>query len=267
MRRSLLLGVCGVLAMAGCSSRPKPVVTPESTIGSHLDLSESKADKATEAARIHTELGQQYMQNGNDKDALEKLQKALQFSDRYAPAHTVIAVLYEKIGDPANAELHYRRAEQLDPKAGATNNNLGVFLCKQDKAAEAQGYFDRAVADPFYATPETALANAGTCQLKAGQLDSAEIDFRKSLSRNPRNGEALYQLAHVLYLKNDAFRARAFLQRYEAFGQPSPDALKLGHDIELKLGNGPGAQDYAQRLRSQFPDSDSTHALDATASQ
>jgi type IV pilus assembly protein PilF len=74
-------------------------------------------------------------------------------------------------------------------------------------------------------------------------------------------------MANVLYLKNDAFRARAFLQRLEAQGQPSPTALKLGHDIELRLGDGEAAQDYAKRLREKFPDSEPARALEATARQ
>ena len=227
----------------------------------------SAADDRAKGAEIHTELGQRYMQNGDLKGALEKLQKALQFDPKYVPAHTVIAVLYERINDPVNAELHYRKAVEFDPKKGSVNNNLAVFLCKEHRAAEAKPYFDRALADPFYETPDLALTNAGTCQLQSQDYDAAEGYFRKALDRNPNNADALYQMAHVLYLKNDAFRARAFLQRYEALGAPSPDSLKLGHDIELRLGNGEGAQDYAKRLRERFPDSDPAHALEATARQ
>lgn len=225
------------------------------------------ADDRAKGAEVHTELGQRYMQNGDLKGAMEKLQKALQFDPKYVPAHTVIAVLYERINDPVNAELHYRKAVEFDPKKGSVNNNLAVFLCKQNRPAEARTFFDRALADPFYETPDLALANAGTCLLQSQDYDAAEGYFRKAVQRNPNNADALYQMAHVLYLKNDAFRARAFLQRYEALGTPSPDSLKLGHDIELRLGNGEGAQDYAKRLREKFPDSEPARALEATARQ
>jgi type IV pilus assembly protein PilF len=225
------------------------------------------ADDRAKGAEVHTELGQRYMQNGDLKGAMEKLQKALQFDPKYVPAHTVIAVLYERINDPVNAELHYRKAVEFDPKKGSVNNNLAVFLCKQHRPADARPFFDRALADPFYETPDLALANAGTCLLQSQDYDAAEGYFRKAVARNPNNADALYQMAHVLYLKNDAFRARAFLQRYEALGNPSPESLKLGHDIELRLGNGEGAQDYAKRLREKFPDSEPARALEATARQ
>ncbi|WP_369929107.1 type IV pilus biogenesis/stability protein PilW [Xanthomonas sp. NCPPB 2632] len=227
----------------------------------------SAADDRAKGAEVHTELGQRYMQDGDLQGAMEKLQKALQFDPKYVPAHTVIAVLYERINDPVNAELHYRKAIEFDPKKGSVNNNLAVFLCKQGRGVEARPFFDRALADPFYETPDLALTNAGTCQMQAKDYPVAEDYFRKALQRNPNNADALYQLADLLYLKNDAFRARAFLQRYEALGKPSPDSLKLGHDIELRLGNGEVAQDYAKRLRSQFPDSEQAHTLEASARQ
>src|ERR1700754_667286 len=234
--------------------------------GSGLKASTAADDRA-QGGEVHTELGQRYMQSGDLKGAMEKLQKALQFDPKYVPAHTVIAVLYERINDPVNAELHYRKAVEFDPKKGSVNNNLAVFLCKQQRPQEAKAFFDRALADPFYETPDLALTNAGTCLLQSQDYDSAEAYFRKAVARNPNNPDALYQMAHVLYLKNDAFRARAFLQRYEAAGSPSPDSLKLGHDIELRLGNGEGAQDYAKRLREKFPDSEPARALEATARQ
>jgi type IV pilus assembly protein PilF len=221
---------------------------------------------AEDAARVHTELGQQYMKHGDLKGALGKLQMALQFDPDYAPAHTVLGVLYERIGDLPNAELHKRRAVALEPKDGATNTNLAVFLCQQDKVAEAAGYFKRAEADPFYATPDIAWTNAGTCVLKNKDYKQAEQDYRKALAINPKNADALYQLAYILYQQNDAFRARAFVQRFEALGVPSAAALKLGHDIEIRLGDVEGAQDYARRLRATFPDSEQAHALDPSRS-
>lgn len=225
------------------------------------------ADEKVKGAEIHTELGQRYMQQGDLKGAMEKLQQALTFDPNYAPARTVLGVLYERINDPANAELNYRKAVELDPKNGSLNNNLAVFLCKQGRASESKAYFDRALADPFYETPDLAMTNAGTCLLGSKDYEGAEVYFRKALDRNANNADALYQMANVLYLKNDAFRARAFLQRLEAQGQPSPTALKLGHDIELRLGDGEAARDYAKRLREKFPDSEPARALEATARQ
>ena len=262
MRCDRALVVVLALAVGGC-------VTTHSDSGAlakNLPQT-SKAGQATEAARIHTELGQRYMANGDLETALEKLNRALKFDPGYAPAHTVIAVLYSRINQPANAEMHYRKAVALEPAKGDWNNNLGQFLCSTGRAAEAAPYFRKAVADPFYGTPDVALSNAGVCHLQAGDAAAAQADFRAALARNPNNAEALYQLASSLYASNNAFGARAFMQRLDALGKPSAAALKLGHDIESRLGNQDGAQTYARRLHGQFPDSEQARALDTTASQ
>lgn len=261
MRREWFAIGAMALALCGC------VTTSDgnNTLSDKMPKT-SKVDEAKDAARIHTELGQQYLANGDLQTALGKLQKALQFDPDYAPAHTVIAVLYERINKLPEAELHYRKAVELEPAKGDPNNNLGAFLCKIGKTTEAEGYFHKAVADPFYHTPDVAWTNLGICQVRANDRTGAQASFRRAVALNPNNGEALFQLANVLYLDNDLLHARAFIQRYEALGQPSAAALKLGHDIESRAGNTDAALNYARRLQSQFPDSEQAHALDASVS-
>ncbi len=261
MRFDRTLVFCLLLPLAGCVTTR----TDSNALGKNLPQS-SKANQALDAARIHTELGQSYMASGDMQSALDKLTKALQFDPDYAPAHTVIAVLYERINKLPEAELHYRKAVALEPTKGDANNNLGVFLCHTGRIAEANAYFQKAVADPFYQTPDVALTNAGVCQLRGNDVAGGEASFRDAIARNPNNAEALFQLANALYLHKDVFRARAFIQRFDALGKPTAAALKLGHDVEIQLGNQDGARTYAKRLLSQFPDSEQAHAFNNAAS-
>lgn len=245
--RWLVTGIL-LLALAGCAT------------SSGNGFSTRKVNDQ-EAARVHTELGQQYMERGELKQALDKLQKALQFDDDYAPAHTVIATIYAQIGENDNAERHFRRAVQLKPKNGDTNNNLGVFLCRIGKVDQALPYFEAAVRDPFYNTKDVALSNAGRCLLKKNDYAAAERDYRRALAINPNNGDALYQLASVLLKQGKAFQARAFIQRFDALGRPDPAALLLGYKIEKRLGDEEGAQNYEKRLLAKFPDSDQAQSI------
>ncbi|HVT31426.1 MAG TPA: type IV pilus biogenesis/stability protein PilW [Rhodanobacteraceae bacterium] len=231
--------------------------------GSGSIRKESAASEKAEAARVHTELGQKYMQQGKLEIALDNLNKALSYDADYADAHTVIAVLYERIGDVKQAEEHYRRAAQIKPKGGDELNNYGAFLCKIGRYDESTEYFERAIADPFYKTPDVALTNEGTCLLKSGKNDAAEAVLRKALDRGPNNSEALFQLASVLYQKGEFFKARAFMQRFEAVGHARPESLMLGRNIELRLGNGAAASDYTRRLLQSFPESQQARELGA----
>lgn len=245
--RWLAGALCGVLA-CGCASTA-PVKR------------ESADTQREEAARIHTALGQKYLQQGKYEVALEKLDRALRFDADYADAHTVIALLYERIGRRELAGKHYRRAAELRPTSGAELNNYAAFLCNGGQYAEAQGYFERAIADPFYQTPQVALTNSGTCLLKAGKLDRAEHDLRLALQRDPDNAEALFQLAEALYRKDDSFHARAFMQRFESVAPERPESLMLARNIELKLGNGAAAQEYTRKLLQGFPNSQQARTL------
>lgn len=233
-----------------------------STTGETSNLKqESAASERKEAARVHTELGQKYMQQGKLEIALHNLEKALSYDPNYADANTVIAVLYEQIGDMKQAENYYRKAAQIKPKGGSELNNYAAFLCKIGRYDEAQSFFDRAIADPFYKTPEVALVNSGTCYLKAGKSDLADQRLRAALDRAPNNPEALFQLATALYEKGDYFKARAFMQRFEAVGKPGPESLLLGRNIELHLGNSSAASDYTRRLLQSFPESQQARSL------
>lgn len=222
---------------------------------------ENPETKREEAARTRTDLGQKYMQQGKLEVALENLNKALSYDSGYVDAHTVIALLYERIGDPAKAEEHYKRAAELKPKGGNENNNYGTFLCKIGRYDEAETYFQRAISDPFYQTPAVALTNSGTCLLRAGHRDEAEKRLRTALEIAPNDGEVLFQLATVLYEKGEYFNARAFVQRFEAVSKPRPEALMLGRNIELRLGNGKAVSDYTRRLLQGFPESQQARLL------
>jgi type IV pilus assembly protein PilF len=256
MQRETWRLVCAALFCAALSACM-------SSGGTHV--SDNKTDKREDAARVRVELGQRYMEQGKLELALENLQKALEYDSNFADAHTVIAVLYDRLGKTSEARVHYARAAELAPKSGPANNNYGQFLCATGQYAEAQKYFARAMEDPFYKAPDVVYTNAGTCLLEhgVGQLDQAENDFRKALEANPDNASALFHLAKVLYTKNDFFHALAFIQRYEALGQPSPESLLLARNIEVKMGHTEAARDYSQRLHEQFPDSEQTHSLDS----
>lgn len=254
-RESLLLAIAlasSSLLLGGCGNSASTPVKKE----------DAKTQKS-EAARVHTELGQKYLQQGKAEIALEKLNKALQFDPNYVDAHTVIAVLYESINDLPKAEEHYRRAVQLKPKGGAENNNYGRFLCTQGRYDEAQGYFQKALADPFYDTPVIAMSNAGSCLLHAGKRDEAEKMLRQSLALDPNDASALLSMGSILYDKGEYLNARGFLQRYEAISAAQPASLLLGRNIELRLGNASGASEYSRKLLRTFPQSPEARSLQA----
>lgn len=265
LRNGLAALLLVVLALAGSACSRNKIIKYDTGINNlKNEPRDSKQDQKREAAQVHTELGAELMARGDLKSADQKLKLAIQFDPDFAPAHTVLAILDERVNLPGEAEQEYRRALAIDPKNGDANNNLGYFLCHHGRGKEAMTYFQRALADPFYATPAKANTNAGACLASMGDNAGASDYLRKALRMDSSYPDALYQMAQVLYAQNDAFHARAFLQRFEAQGQATPDSLLLGYRIESRLGDADAARSYANRLRGQFPESDQAQQLSGT---
>lgn len=238
----VLLAAISLLACAGGGTRTSSIEEPTSN---------------QKAAQLQVQLGQGYLQQDKLDIARDKLQKALQLDPRSVHANTMLGVLNERIQRPEQAEKFYRRAVQLAPEDGEVNNNLGAFLCGAGRAAEADGWFIKALDDPYYKSPTVALANAGVCAQKAGNLARAEDYFRRVLEVQPQNAVALYELSRINLDRGDNLRARAFQQRLESLGD-MPEALELGAKIESRLGNAKAAAEYRERLKRDFPDYEST---------
>ncbi len=212
-------------------------------------------------AEVNMKLGVAYMEEGRYDVALNKLQKALDADANFAAAHSMLGVLYNRMGKMGEAEEHYRRSVELDPQDSLALNNYGQFLCQKGETAEGIKMFLQALENPVYASPEAAYTNAGTCSLLAKDPKQAETYFRKALTINPGVAVALYQMADMSFKKKDYLAARGYLQRYQEVAQHDARSLWLGVRVEHELGNHDAEASYALSLRSKFPDSQETRLL------
>ena len=217
------------------------------------DKSESR-----KAAESNTSLGLEYMNRGQYEVALGKLKKAIREDPDYAPAQTVLAVLYERIGEDELAGKHYKLAYEADPDDGDVNNNYGVYLCQSGPESQAIQHLLAALDDPFYSSPAVALTNAGTCALGRGNLDDADEYLRRGLKIEPEFPDALIAMAKLNYEQQNYLTSRAFMQRYEAVATSGPASLLLAYKLETALGDKRAANKYKLALESKFPDSDET---------
>lgn len=212
-----------------------------------------KADKK-EASRINTQLGIDYMRQGQNDLALEKLQRAIEQDPGNADAHSALALLYTRTGDNESAERNYRRALVLAPDDPGIRNSFGAWLCSHGKEAESLEYFLQAAQNPRYRTPAAAYSNAGACAMRLDRLNDAETYLRKAVSIDPKFPDGLAQMAILSYRLQQYLQARAFLQRYESVGRTSADMLLLGMRTEQQLGDREASSEYARRLKQNFPE-------------
>jgi type IV pilus assembly protein PilF len=100
-----------------------------------------------------------------------------------------------------------------------------------------------------------ALTNAAVCTRRQGDLSQAETYLRRALDRNRRYPMGLGQMALVSFERGNSMSARAYLQRYMAVAEPSSEMLWLGVRVERDLGDDRAEREYAELLRTRFPDS------------
>ena len=250
--------IMAMLASAGCSRlsfiKPSAARGDSEQVAPVYDFSNnSREGERDGSVRIHLLRGEQALHQGRIQDAEAEARKALKLDDDSGLAHTLLALVLDRQDRAEDAGRHYARAAELSPDSGAALNNYGGWLCLNGRAGESLAWFDRALADRSYASPASALANAGACAVEGGQPARAERDLRAALRLDAVNAVALEALARHLYAQGEYFEARAFSQRRLDAAGASPAALLLASQIEEKLGDKAAAARYVQRLRTEFP--------------
>ena len=222
----------------------------------------SREQQAEEVAAANLNLGVAYMQQGNYRQALEKLNRAKLAKNDYAPVYNALGVLYQRLGENEVAESNFKKAIKLNPDDSLSLNNYGLFLCQNKRFEEADAIFLEAAENPFYKTPEIAITNAGTCALTNDQPDIAENYFREALMINPEIPPALIQMAELSYEQNDYLGARGYLQRFLEYSNHTSKSLWLGVRVEQELGDKDTLSSYALLLRNNYPDTKEAQLLE-----
>ena len=213
-------------------------------------------EQRKQAAEINAQLAITYLKQGDLAAARDKIDRALEQHPRTAETQMVAGFVYDRLGEDRKAQDFFEEAVKL---AGKDNpdvlNNAAVFECRKGDKKRGVEYFVRAAESPLYRTPEAAYANAGHCARANGDVKDAEKYFRQALAIKPGLPDPLLQMASLQYDNGNALQARAFLQRYQDVAPPTAASLWLGCRIERSLGDAAGADEYARRLRKDFPTS------------
>jgi type IV pilus assembly protein PilF len=218
-------------------------------------------ESLAKAAAVNTQLGLEYMRQGNLEAARDKIEKAVRQNPHTAETQMAAGFLYDRLGDQRKALAHYEEAAKLGKDNADVLNNVAVYLCRNGEFKRGEQYFLAAVASPLYKTPEVGYTNAGRCARADGRAKDAEQYFRKALSLKPDQADALLQMAQLEHEGGTDLQARAFLQRYLAVAPASAQALWLGYGIERKMGDIGQAGEYARRLKVEFTTSEETELL------
>ena len=208
-----------------------------------------------DAAEYNYQLGARYYGNKSYELARDRLERAIELDPRLAKAHMTLGMVYEALDNKRLATESYRNAIRSAPRDFNIQNAYAVFLCRQEDYEEARKYFDRAANHPENDDAEVTLTNAGLCMAQKPDLAAAEEFYRAALEHKETYGEALLQLCLLKYQQEDYLHSRAFLQRYMSSNITTAGVLYLASEIERKLGNDRGRQEFVNQLLRDFPES------------
>ena len=160
----------------------------------------------------------------DEKAALYR--RALEADPALFEAHYNLALVLEKLGDPATAQREYRETLRLRPGYTPAALNLGAALYAEKRYREAIAVYRQARGqDPRSVALRNNLAEAYRA---AGDRDNARREFEALLKDDPNYAPAHYGLAVLLDdQRGDRRRAAEHYRRYLALDPQAPDADRV----------------------------------------
>lgn len=273
--RFLALAFSALVLMLGGCAQPGGVLPRTNSTGDANDYRPAPGaagrDIATQSdeteqrrrARIRLELAAAYYARGDLKTALDEVKQVLAQDDSFSDAMELRGLIYDLMGEPALAEDSFRRAAQMDPRNGSVLHNHGWYLCRNQRYAEADALFDRALNLPSSVPQAKTMLVKGVCQMRNGRMAEAEKTLARAYELDPSNPAAAFNLARSLHANGKFERARFYVRRVNNVPeQANPESLWLGIRIEQKLHNTAERDELATLLRSKFPNSREATALE-----
>lgn len=191
---SITLGLLAMSLMSACQST--------SSQSRHI-----MTDNHSNLAETYTKLAWEYLQIGRIDDAKRQLDLAIKANARHAPAHRILAQVYQATGEPKHAQLaksHYQQALSLDNKDMQTHYDYGVYLTAWQDYVSALTHFEQAAGEIGFDGRLAAIENIAyirnilwESQPTKANLDLAVLAFDRAIKAGSLNADLLSQ---ALYL-------------------------------------------------------------------
>ncbi|WP_251373833.1 type IV pilus biogenesis/stability protein PilW [Janthinobacterium sp. JC611] len=205
----------------------------------------STADKEHAAsveqrAALRLQLASAYYMQDQFAVALAEAEQAVQLVPDNAQVRGMRALIFAALRQPVAAEKDFLYALRLAPHNPELSNNYGLFLCQTGREAQSLAYFDAAVQDAAYGTPELALHNAASCSLLMKDYPRAAGYWLKAERIAPGAAITYAGLARVYYQQQDYRQAAEYwlrLGKMATMESQTADVLWLGIKVQHKLGD------------------------------
>jgi type IV pilus assembly protein PilF len=248
----MILPLLFAVLLAGCAGNP----SGGESASVELAVSQQAAgSEARQRAKVHTELGRLYLEEGRHEVALDEARIAMASDSAYAPAYNLMGLVYMALRRNELAAESFRSALGMAGNDPEINNDYGWFLCQTGRARESIAHFRVAIGNPLFQAPVKALVNAGYCATRIPDDRLAEDYLQRALRLEKGNLAALYWLADLAYRSNRSDEARTRLQELHGLIEPTAASAWLALRVDRKLGDREGEARHMGLLRRKHRDS------------
>lgn len=183
----------------------------------------------------HVNLGTALAEQGDYEEALEHLNKAVQFGPDHPETHFKLANALADRGNLEKAISHYYKAVELKPDHLYAHYNLGVFLTRQDRLKEAFSHYSEAL----LIKPDSADAHSGlgTVLAKQGNYQEAIHHFREALRITPGHKDAEKNLKKAMAFQDHVDESNKPYRRVEELEPQSADRHYNSGVTQARQGN------------------------------
>ena len=243
--------------MRGGMAYPRALAVAAVSLAVLLAGCASTADKAQatslrERAALRLQLASAYYEQGQLGVALAEVEQALTLAPGAAQAYGMRALILAAMRQSVPAEKDFLYALRLAPHNPDLSNNYGQFLCQTGRAAQSLAYFDAALQDAAYATPEKALNNGGACSLAVKDYARASAYWLRAERIAPGVASTYAGLARTYYEQQDYRQAARYLERLAGvtiMESQTADVLWLAIKVRHKLGDAGAEAGLVAQLR------------------
>ncbi len=190
-------------------------------------------------ASAHLNLALSYLPDNPQKvrDSLENLSR--RFPDE-AAVWFELARQYYEVGRDGEAWQAAVKAKELAPASDEAKALLGLLCLKEHQDDKAAIYFEKAL----LLNPKNtqAMVNLANIRSNVGSFDQAEALYKRVLELEPRNFDACFNYAHMLYR---AKRLPEALEIYRSAVILNPKSAEVSNNLGIIMKD---QQDYEEAL-------------------
>ena len=207
---------------------------------------------APEDPQMHNRLGMLEMSQGNSTKAQEYYTKACELAPDVSRYHMRLADSFQRLGQFEDAIQSYAHSLELEPKNAPAWNNRGFANFNINRWNEALRCYDESMrSDPSYAV---AWYNYGYTLQLSGRLNESKDYYQRAVELDPEDKIAWNNLANVHYNQGQYERSIEIYKR----------SLVLDPDYVIAVNNIGNALDHLHRYEESIPYHEKAIELDST---